>query len=151
MVAVAVIGLGVFAREPLFWWATTSTVAVDGAHVPGSFSSRRQVRGYQRIKRWDPGVRHGRQVVWYVKTGMIAWEGYAVDGHIARETCYRSNGMVMSQNRPPARPTGMLSSGPDTRLTPPWRWGVTDQTSPSMPAWMKDDAKWAKALEDQGR
>ena len=34
-------------------------------------------------------------------------------------------------------------------LAPPWRWGVTDQTEPTMPAWMKDDAKWQAALDAQ--
>ncbi len=35
------------------------------------------------------------------------------------------------------------------RARPPWLWGVTDQTEPTMPAWMKDDEKWAKAREGQ--
>ena len=35
------------------------------------------------------------------------------------------------------------------KFTPPWLWGVTDQTAPTMPAWMKDDAKWQAALDAQ--
>ena len=35
------------------------------------------------------------------------------------------------------------------REGPPWLWGVTDQTEPSMPEWMKDDAKWQVALDAQ--
>ena len=35
------------------------------------------------------------------------------------------------------------------RESPPWWWGVTDQTEPTMPEWMKDDAKWQEALDSQ--
>ena len=31
----------------------------------------------------------------------------------------------------------------------PWLWGVTDQTAPSMPAWMKDDKQWQATLDAQ--
>ena len=31
----------------------------------------------------------------------------------------------------------------------PWLWGVTDQTEPTMPEWMKDDAQWQAALDAQ--
>ena len=31
---------------------------------------------------------------------------------------------------------------PDQIAEAPWLWGVTDQTEPSMPEWMKDDEKW---------
>ena len=38
----------------------------------------------------------------------------------------------------------------EKRRAPPWLWGVTDQTEPTMPAWMKDDEKWQAALDAQG-
>ncbi len=34
-------------------------------------------------------------------------------------------------------------------LEPPWLWGVTDQTEPSAPAWILDDAQWQAALDAQ--
>ena len=33
--------------------------------------------------------------------------------------------------------------------SPPWLWNVTDQTAPSMPAWMKDDEQWQRVLDAQ--
>ncbi len=37
----------------------------------------------------------------------------------------------------------------EERDSPPWLWAVTDQTEPTMPAWMKDDAKWQATLAAQ--
>ncbi len=37
----------------------------------------------------------------------------------------------------------------EARFSPPWLWGVTDQTDPSAPAWILDDALWQTALDAQ--
>ena len=94
VLAIAVVGLGVWAWEPVWWWVTTGTVPVD--RIRRSFSLRHPLRGYDRVKRWDPGVLHGRQVVWYAQTGMMAWEGHAIEGSLIRETLYLRNGKVMA-------------------------------------------------------
>ncbi len=61
-------------------------------------------------------------------------------------TLYNLDGTVCNQLR-------RLSLGHNLELkaTPPWLWNVTDQTTPSIPAWMKDDEQWQRALDAQDR
>ncbi len=58
-------------------------------------------------------------------------------------TNWSSDGAVVAQAEYRADGTWYISD------TPPWLWNVTDQTAPSMPAWMKDDEKWLRALDAQ--
>ena len=71
---------------------------------------------------------------------------YESDG--IHETWWRVDGRVLSQSSIDLLPTGQ-SVAIIRRSSPPWLWGVTDQSTPSMPGWMKDDAKWQAALDAQ--
>ena len=60
-----------------------------------------------------------------------------------QRTEWSERGKVVRQYRQPGG-----ARFPLRQTSPPWLWGVTDQSEPTMPAWMKDDEKWAKALEE---
>ena len=60
-------------------------------------------------------------------------------------TQWRSDGTVQVQSV-----ISRKMGGDDSVIqSPPWLWNVTDQTAPSIPAWMKDDELWQRALDAQ--
>ena len=133
MLAVALVGLGVFASEPLYWWATTR----HEWFANRTFSGDRGARGWRRVQRWQ-----NRAIVkaelWYVETGFKAAEIQ----HIVKATIWHEDGTVRWH-------FDGDETFPVETTSPPWLWGVTDQASPTMPAWMKDDEKWQAALDAQ--
>ncbi len=64
------------------------------------------------------------------------------NGSEVRETVWAYDGTVNCQ-------MDYLTDGDFFKTSPPWWWNVTDQTAPSMPAWMKDDEQWQRALDAQ--
>ena len=110
------------------WWLTTKKAFVD----------LRGQRGYYTVGRWH-GQRYGPMEFWWVKSGFKCVEQlYIESGVLGRHTAWRLDGTVELQN------------GRDgVRKSPPWWWNTTDQTAPSMPAWMKDDEQWQRALDEQ--
>ena len=136
VLAVALVGLGVLAREPLWMWATTKRRALPRGP---SWSHFYQQRGYVTLHRWT-GARVVQRRFW-VHNGLKAEETYLVGGRVARKTEWRDNGSVIGQYG--------LEAGRRGRTSPPWLWGVTDQIEPTIPAWMKDDALWQAALDAQ--
>ena len=138
VLACAIVGLGVWAWEPVYWWVMTTTRYSEGTNygIP--------VRTTVYENRWSRGK---RIVGYYVGSGYKAYE-YDVDRTgqgFDTVTAWHPDGIVQHQEeRGAGQPgwTGWTDS-------PPWLRGVTDQTAPSMPAWMKDDAKWQAALDAQ--
>ncbi len=145
LLAVAIVGLGVWAwvnEGPLYWWVMTERTYIE---LPsGSSHTDLSERGWIQLSRWSSNP-HGPFASWYRKTGYRAREGFVRLRGESKLTSWNVDGTV---NRQAFSSPGELGEG---RNSPPWLWGVTDQTSPSMPEWMKDDAKWAKALEEQGQ
>ena len=82
----------------------------------------------------------GPSDLWYVKSGFKAIEYPA--GRKSCGTEWSPDGTVLLQVYRNAQGRGQVKSNP------PWLWGVTDQTEPTIPEWMKDDELWAKALEE---
>ena len=76
-------------------------------------------------------------VMWYVENGYRAVE---LHGNY-RVTCWLADGTVEKQ-------LSRSVHGGEVKKAP-WLWNITDQTTPSMPAWMKDDEKWQRALDAQ--
>ena len=141
-VAVAVIGLGVWAWEPLYWWVITERVFTGHNDGDGGI-----VRGWYRIGRWSGReTRDGRAVTWFVSTGYRASETFFAGGfgRIGRTTIWKPSGSVQHQIGPTQWP-----GVPGWRTSPPWLWGVTDETEPSIPAWILDDERWQAALDAQ--
>ena len=136
VLAIAIVGLSMWAWEPVYWWVMTERVYF---HVSTT-------RGWMLVKRGTKDDLFGPCVVYYVDTGFKKRE---TEFPARRVTVWNPDGTVLCQFR---SGPGLSSRDPIERKgSSPWWWGVTDQTSPSMPEWMKDDAKWAKALEEQGQ
>ncbi len=84
-------------------------------------------------------------VSYYVYSGFKANEAEVRRNFRVQGTWWNSDGTVRAQMQWCNPPTGELM----WRDSPPWLWNVTDQTAPSMPAWMQDDEKWQRALDAQ--
>ncbi len=135
VIAVALVGLGVWAWEPVYWWVMTERVYQEMQFEDGTV-----LRGWYHVWRWSETL-HGPRVTWYTATGYNAHESL-VAGY-GRTSHWASDGAVRFQSH--GLETGFLVY----TEAPPWLWGVTDQTSPTMPEWMKDDAQWQAALDAQ--
>ena len=160
VLAVAIVGLGVWAWEPVYWWVMTERVYVEKYVVPGG-----TVRGWMSVRRGNEDDWFGPNVLYYVDAGFMSEEALfrglpAHEGWLSRlqyleavkrVTYWNPDGTVSCQFRPgPGMPAlRMEPSANESRAAPPWWWGVTDQTAPSMPGWMKDDEKWQAALDAQ--
>ena len=139
MVAVALVGLGVLAWEPVYWWVMTEEVysearkVIDGRVEHG-------LRCYDTQLKWGPHrfENHGWSREYYVDSGLLASERYWEYAELLWGTEWRPDGTVSFQWR---------KTKDETKYSPPWWWGVTVQTEPSIPELMRDDDKWAKALE----
>ena len=111
-----------------------------------------RTRGWQTVRRLDPSVSHGLTVQYHVSTGFKAWEAEYSHGELVRRTTWNADGRVERQIAGEESRTTRVRGMKRNRnflSTPPWLWGVTDQTAPTMPEWMKDDAKWQAALDAQ--
>ena len=158
LLAVAVLGLGMLAWKPVYWWAMTDRVYIEKHLVPGG-----TVRGWMSVRKGTEDDWFGPNVLYYVDAGFKSEEALfrgSVEGRLSRVqyleavtrvTYWNPDGTVSCQFRPgPGMPAlRMAPSANESRAAPPWWWGVTDQTDPMMPAWMKDDEKWQAALDAQ--
>ena len=136
--ALAVIGLGVWAwvnEGPLWWWVMTKELYGEGSLTTGGVEH--ELRGYSTwlIRGAHRIEAHGWSREYYVDSGLLESQSYWEYGELIRQTEWESDGTVSSQ----------YPAAEDGRYGPPWRWGITDQTTRSMPEWMKDDAKWQEA------
>ena len=84
--------------------------------------------GYAHVSRIS-GKPDGPQIAWYVRTGMIAVEAELDGGHY-RITQWHPDGRVREQGE------GPYGNTPTIARSPPWHWGVADQTAPSAP-WLE--------------
>ena len=178
VLAVALVGLGVWAWEPVYWWVTTrrvyETIVLDrfGPEQSGWWKGVMTRKAYETIvldlfgaeaRGWRIESRFSGDLLagayWYPATGYKAHEYNFPKGH-TRSIVWGPSGSVELQLRSPSRipdryrylhapETLILGGVVKWKFSPPWWWGVTDQTEPSIPEWMKDDAKWQAALDGQ--
>ncbi len=166
VITLAVIGLGVWAWEPLYWWVVRKSVPRESlmpvmrweTSRPSGFRwvserasnlRRHPYRGWDTVRRFGTDrTNHGPSVAWYLETGFKAFEQEWHDGEAIRTTYWNPDGSIAWQSTGDTIWIPLMSEDPD-RTHPPWLWGVTAQTEPSMPEWMKDDAKWQAALDAQ--
>ena len=114
----------------------------DPFYDTGGKPAFQQLRGSYRVKRWNPTERYGTSVLFWRRTGVKASQNVFIHGQCAYITMWDPDGYVMVQYD--------ISTGRcKVRDKLPWWWGVTNQTAPSIPAWMKDDAQWQAALAAQ--
>ncbi len=147
VLAFALVWLGVWAwldEGPLWRWVMTDRVYV--VDRPPGYSPR---RGWETVSRWS-GEKHGRRVMFDPRTGWKIQEDRFADGVQLEISLWNGASLVRQAWRDDFG-TKVAGSGVRTKkkTSPPWLWGVTDQTEPAMPAWMKDDALWQAALDAQ--
>ena len=147
VVAMAVVGLGVWRGEAVYLGVTTKRYFKErtSSYDDVRFPSPPATRGWTRVRRWDnhPTM----EALWYVETGYesanlafdrngyVQMTQFAPDGNVLRQMWQYGSGGTYRLKW--------------TRFSPPWFWSVTDQTEPTIPAWMKDHAKWQAALDAQ--
>ena len=152
VLAVALVGLGVWAWEPVqwLWWRVTARRVVGEGTIDWGEGPLR-IRGWYFVRKIDGVDSFGPDAFYYVETGFKAWDIVRLSSNSdLGEVFWNSNGGVLCQGRPPQGPRKTLDLSVDYyHKSPPWLWGVTDQTSPSIPEWMKDDAQWQAALNSQ--
>ena len=86
------------------------------------------VRGWQHVK-VDSGIRHGRGVTYYLRTGFQATENLRRDGLPIRGTTWRPDGTIDGQVRWTEKGERIDNEWP------PWWWDVEDQEAPTAPWW----------------
>ncbi len=131
LVVLGVVGVGVAAWEPVWRWASTHREYTDTYGI----------RGWRVVEQWDRNKQLGRVFFW--PNGFKMQELELRDSGERRYTQWRPDGTVERQA------ISYQGTMPNNKEAPPWLWGVTDQTEPTMPAWMKDDEKWQAALDAQ--
>lgn len=132
LLVLALIVLGFFAWEPVYWWITTERVPfqkLDDQHL---------YRGWQSFARWGDRNRHGRIVYWYVENGFKHAEMEFGRGECKKSTWWNFDGSVRSQI-PEIYPDASYR----TKESPPWFWGVTDQARPTAP-WRYDELRFVE-------
>ncbi len=138
----ALLVLGVWAwvnGGPLWEWVMTETVPTHEfpnhlGHVARSVCIR---------QRWGGEVLC--RICYSTENGLIAICAQKNTSGEWVETSWRFDGTVERQL---LQHCGTPLSY-ELKTSPPWLLGVTDQTEPTIPAWMKDDAKWQAALDAQ--
>ena len=89
-----------------------------------------ECRGFVQVKRRGPyPAVHGRYITWYVETGFKCKEAQLRSGagSAIKCTAWDPTGKVISQRKLDPE-QGMIDND-----SPPWWWGVSDQTSPTAP------------------
>ena len=97
-------------------------------------------RGWMKVRRWsDPPVSHGRAIAYWISTGFKAHECEVRDGVLLRATTWTPDGAVQTQIRQIDDEGHFLPADAELdRDSPPWWWGVTDETEPTAPWWGKE-------------
>ena len=136
MLTAAIVGLGVWHGEAVWWWVMTKRDPCQNG------SDGHEMRGWETVPRWEFLGTHRSAELWFAETGFKASKG-------EWETADRLAGFRITVWNPDGSVKMQLKGLPrrDKKASPPWWWGVTDQTEPSIPAWMKDDEKWQAALD----
>ena len=119
---------------PMWRWVMTKRIGAVG-------NIGHPVTGWATVRRWWSHVEqgqpidtfsHGPSVLYYDDTGFKAIEEHYKVGRVIRRTEWNLNGTVKRQTLW-KESEGKVPS--DTRTSPPWLWGVTDQTKPTAPWW----------------
>ncbi len=148
LVVLGVVAVAIRLAEPVWWWVTHERVYTEYLGHPGEPKSRGWHTCLRRGQVEDT-VSDGPFVLWHTDTGFKEREGEnSREVRIfSRSTEWTKNGKVLVQVRAVPRSGGGWRA--DHKKSPPWWWNVTDQTAPSIPAWMKDDEQWQAALDAQ--
>ena len=100
-----------------------------------------RVRGWCTVKRrWGMFERmhHGRVVAYFAENGRRAFDLEMRENLIKSGTFWNLDGTVWYQQYTSANGHKTKKSPIEVRNSPPWLWGVTDQTHPTAPWWGKE-------------
>ena len=127
-VVLALVAVSVPLASPVWYWVMTKETSIletmDG----------HEVRGMRAASRWD-AKGPGRVVSYYTENGFKAFEGEWRRGKaFLTLTMWNFDGTVRLQQRDPDEAPRFA------KQSPPWWWGVTDQTNPTAP-WWKEEGK----------
>ena len=123
LVAVLVV-FGALFGEPVWRGPTSKRIPYP---LPGEESQWHEdnIQGWYTVRRWSRTrtiTKHGTQRMFYVDTGLKAFEGEYEDGYAVQETHWNGSGKVIQQyERRAGSPQGTW------KTSPPWLWGVEDQ------------------------
>ncbi len=122
-VVLALVAVSVPLAGPVWEWVTTKETSkletIDGHEVLWT----------RAASRWD-AKGPGRVVSYYTENGFKRVEGEWRHGGIFHAfTMWNFDGTVRLQQRDPDKHPRF------SRQSPPWWWGVTDQTEPTAPWW----------------
>lgn len=129
---------GVFAWKPVLrlvstqriWTLTRDAWFHEDARAHETVKGR--VREYQEYHRWRR-IAHGWQRGWFEHNGFLAYETEWRNGRPIRGTEWRRDGSIREQWDDVDRGGRAMS-----KRTPPWWWGVTEQSQPTAPWWGKE-------------
>ena len=112
-----------FLWEPAWEWVTTGTA------VREQFINSELTRGYITYNRWASPIDNPQpteETFYFVRNGFKQMERFTFPRTYApnRMTRWRLDGTVEHQ-----------ILGGEVKGSPPWWWGVTDQTEPTAPWW----------------
>ena len=143
VIVLAMTVLAISNWEPVWMLVMLKRIPIERAvssliHVEQSQFTQ-PVRGWWTVKRWhrpSEGAAHGRGITFYVENGMKAEEVEWKHGHLDHFTRWNPDGTISHQVR------FYDDQGRRIELTrrdsPPWWWGVIDQTGPTAP-WLKQN------------
>lgn len=133
----AAIVTAVIFRDAIWTVVMTKRVWIDGQAADGQAT-----RGFRVEGRWGQELETYPCMMWYPNGIQERDEvKYQFGQGQFRGTYWDSTGTLVKQ-------VEFLHRGSDFlyRKAPPWLWGFEDQQGSSMPEWMKDDARWQRAV-----
>ena len=83
---------------------------------------------------------HGTSIMFYEENGYKAMEGLWRNGTAIKSTSWNPDGTISNQHRYNWQDVPG-QQWDEMKTSPPWWWGVEDQTSPSDPQWIAEHGK----------
>jgi len=127
---VAVVGSLWMNEGPLWQW-----VMLESHRYEKTLPSGYRIRGLTLVNRWTKEPIG--EVSYFVGNGIKHSVSRVDNGKVTEQTFWNHDGTVLSQHRN-FDENGVLIPGSELRTSPPWLWGVTDQTEPTAPWWGKE-------------
>ena len=127
---------------PLYWLVMTKKEYSTQDSYSDKTGEPHPVQFDVSMTRWTkPGIRHGKVVGYYLENGFKAGQVEFRMGRQTSATCWNFDGTVWFQTgellEKTYPPSEQHSRPRQKKWSPPWLWGVTDQTEPTAPWWGK--------------
>ena len=122
---------------PLWRWVMLEKVMIQSParYLPRNSPWTKRVAGFKSINRWTK-TEHGRLVFFDLESGRQVQEQVWSKGSCIRITKWSPRGTLYMQSR--TRNEFGETIPAETTTSPPWWWGVENQTEPTAPWWGKE-------------